>query len=146
MTTISEDIVDEFYERPERMCDCCERVIEWQDHYHWEEKDFDLCSECVMELYQKMFGPFSNNESKRASYKKTPIPNEIRWSIWKRDDFTCQYCGSREDLSVDHVMPESRGGEMVETNLVTACRKCNSKKNARTPEEAGMKLLKNPKG
>jgi 5-methylcytosine-specific restriction endonuclease McrA len=60
----------------------------------------------------------------------------------------CQYCGNRfpdDDLTFDHVVPECRGGKTWWTNIVTACGSCNSRKDDRTPEEAGMPLLRKPK-
>ncbi|KAK9938972.1 hypothetical protein M0R45_015682 [Rubus argutus] len=68
-----------------------------------------------------------------------------RKNILCRDSFTCQYCSSRENLTIDHVIPIARGGEWKWENLVTACSKCNSKKGQKTLEEASMKLLKLPK-
>jgi hypothetical protein len=58
--------------------------------------------------------------------------------IFRRDKWTCVYCSSGDDLTVDHVVPRSRGGSNDDSNLATACRACNSRKNARTPEEAGL--------
>ncbi len=63
-----------------------------------------------------------------------------RRNIMKRDRSTCQYCGTRSDLTLDHVLPKSRGGADSWENLVTACNNCNVKKGNRTPEEAGMPL------
>ncbi|KAI3879045.1 hypothetical protein MKW92_014036 [Papaver armeniacum] len=71
--------------------------------------------------------------------------NLSRKNILFRDVFMCQYCSSRESLTIDHVLPISRGGEWTWENLVTACVKCNSKKGHKTMEEANMKLLKVPK-
>lgn len=68
-----------------------------------------------------------------------------RKSIFFRDAFTCQYCSSRESLTIDHVLPIARGGEWKWENLVTACARCNSRKGPKTLEEANMKLLKVPK-
>ena len=65
------------------------------------------------------------------SCKKMPIPPELRWEVWERDNFTCQHCGARRFLAVDHVFPESLGGEMTAENLQTLCKSCNSKKGAR---------------
>lgn len=68
-----------------------------------------------------------------------------RRNVLRRDAYTCQYCGRRGgDLTVDHVLPKSRGGRSSWENLVTACRPCNLKKKNRTPEEAGMRLIKRP--
>lgn len=63
-----------------------------------------------------------------------------RRNIMKRDRHTCQYCGTKSDLTLDHVLPRSRGGEDSWENLVTACNKCNVKKGNRTPDEASMPL------
>ncbi|XP_073062564.1 uncharacterized protein [Primulina eburnea] len=68
-----------------------------------------------------------------------------RKNILSRDNFTCQYCDSAENLTIDHVLPIARGGEWTWENLVTACAKCNSKKGQKTLEEANMKLAKVPK-
>ncbi|XP_028761225.1 uncharacterized protein LOC114719840 isoform X1 [Neltuma alba] len=71
--------------------------------------------------------------------------NLSRKNILFRDNYTCQYCSSYENLTIDHVIPTALGGEWKWENLVTACVKCNSKKGHRTLEEAKMKLLKAPK-
>jgi 5-methylcytosine-specific restriction endonuclease McrA len=71
-----------------------------------------------------------------------------RENIYARDEFTCQYCGKQfhsNELSLDHVYPKSRGGEDSWENLVTCCRKCNQKKADRTPEEARMPILCEPR-
>ncbi|KAA8516255.1 hypothetical protein F0562_016548 [Nyssa sinensis] len=68
-----------------------------------------------------------------------------RKNIFFRDSFTCQYCSSRENLTIDHVLPIAQGGEWTWENLVTACAKCNSRKGQKTLEEANMKLIKVPK-
>lgn len=71
-----------------------------------------------------------------------------RNSIFERDECTCQYCGrrlSRSQLTVDHVIPQSRNGKDTWENLVLACMACNVRKGNRTPEEAGMPLLRRPK-
>ncbi|MCS6868523.1 MAG: HNH endonuclease [Thermus sp.] len=69
-----------------------------------------------------------------------------RRNVLRRDRYTCQYCGRQGgELTVDHVLPRSRGGKGTWENLVAACRPCNLKKGDRTPEEAGMRLLKSPR-
>jgi len=68
-----------------------------------------------------------------------------RKNIIKRDNHQCQYCGTRSGpVTIDHVIPRVRGGQDTWENLVCACVKCNNKKGNRTPEEAGLKLLKKP--
>lgn len=63
--------------------------------------------------------------------KKQPIPVELRWLVWDRDNFTCLMCGSRKHLSIDHIIAESKGGPSTLENFQTLCRSCNSKKGAR---------------
>ena len=70
-----------------------------------------------------------------------------RTRIYMRDKFRCQYCGERKalkQLNYDHVIPRVKGGKTVWENIVTSCYACNDKKGCRTPEEAGMKLLRKP--
>jgi 5-methylcytosine-specific restriction endonuclease McrA len=66
--------------------------------------------------------------------------------VFNRDKNTCQYCGcENNDLTLDHVMPKRRGGEHNWQNIVSACIPCNRRKAGRTPEEAGMPLLHQPR-
>jgi 5-methylcytosine-specific restriction endonuclease McrA len=70
-----------------------------------------------------------------------------RTAIMLRDAYTCQYCDGapgRHELTVDHVIPRSRGGNHSWENLVTACQACNHKKGSKLPEEAGMLLRRKP--
>lgn len=70
-----------------------------------------------------------------------------RRNIFKRDHSTCQYCGRQpgsEELSIDHVVPRSQGGLSTWTNCVLACVECNKRKADRTPQQAGMRLRKQP--
>jgi 5-methylcytosine-specific restriction endonuclease McrA len=67
-----------------------------------------------------------------------------RQNIFRRDNFTCVYCGSKKDLTLDHVLPKSRKGASSWQNLVTACKKCNSYKGDHTPEEVGLSLPYKP--
>jgi CRISPR/Cas system Type II protein with McrA/HNH and RuvC-like nuclease domain len=67
-----------------------------------------------------------------------------RKRIFKRDGYSCQYCGSKKNLTIDHVMPRSRGGLNSWKNMVTCCFRCNSYKGDKTPQEAGMTLKTKP--
>jgi len=67
-----------------------------------------------------------------------------RKNVLRRDRFRCQYCSGRDKLTIDHVVPKSRGGRDTWENLVAACTRCNNKKGNRTPEEANMRLLRKP--
>lgn len=92
-------------------------------------------------------------------YDKLP-QRDVRFSrknIFERDNYTCQYCGvkppnksqalrwmEKNHLNLDHIVPRSRGGKTIWTNIVTACYKCNSKKGSQTVEELGWKIKKPP--
>lgn len=66
-----------------------------------------------------------------------------RRAVFARDDWTCQYCGAPAE-NLDHVIPRSKGGEHTWENVVAACRRCNSKKENRRPEDAGLRLARRP--
>lgn len=68
-----------------------------------------------------------------------------RRALFARDTHTCQYCGSRTRLTLDHVVPRSRGGGSSWDNVVTACAPCNLRKSDRLPHEAGMPLRRLPR-
>ncbi len=79
---------------------------------------------------------------------KRPLVNRrlSRRAIFFRDGFTCQYCGIKsKNLTLDHIKPRSRNGPHVWENVVSACIPCNHRKAGRTPAEANMRLLKEPK-
>ncbi|MFO7898387.1 MAG: HNH endonuclease [Planctomycetota bacterium] len=70
-----------------------------------------------------------------------------RRNVFGRDDNRCQYCGRRfptSELTLDHIVPRSRGGQATWTNLVCACTRCNVRKGGRLPQEAGMRLIRRP--
>lgn len=82
----------------------------------------------------------------RMARQFIPKVTYTRKNIHTRDNYTCQYCGTKEaPLTLDHVLPVSRGGKSTWDNVVTACLSCNTRKANRTPEEAHMLLHKPPK-
>src|SRR5436190_1037341 len=99
----------------------------------------------------------------RSAALRMPVPSVIRLveyihipferkslsrkNILLRDHNTCQYCGHifpPQELTLDHITPRSRGGDSAWENLVACCRSCNNRKGDRTPEVAGMRLMKRP--
>jgi len=74
---------------------------------------------------------------------KSHVPFSKR-NVMVRDRFRCVYCGVKDELTIDHVIPVSRGGKSNFENCVTACKPCNNKKDRRTPSEAKMFLRKQP--
>jgi 5-methylcytosine-specific restriction endonuclease McrA len=94
-------------------------------------------------------GVFLPSVIRLKTYRHIPIRLQLvtRKNLYARDGNTCMYCGEKfhgADLTLDHIIPKSRGGDGSWHNLVCACKKCNHRKADRTPEEAGMKLLRRP--
>lgn len=105
----------------------------------------------------------SNGKLLRSTSREIPIPSIVRLryfvtrphlevpltrkNILLRNNYTCQYCGSKDSksMTVDHVIPKSMGGKSTWENLVCACKTCNSRKRGRSPQQAQMKLLSRPK-
>ena len=80
------------------------------------------------------------------------LPNKevkfTRHNVFERDKNTCQYCGhkfDRSELNIDHIVPRQRGGLTTWTNVVCSCVECNRRKGSKTPEEAGLRLVRRPK-
>lgn len=87
---------------------------------------------------------------KLLSYVRIPISKIMshkpsRQLIYKRDHNTCQYCGSKSKLTIDHVIPKSKGGKDTWENLVVACSKCNTRKGDKLIEHVNMSLIRQPK-
>ena len=67
-----------------------------------------------------------------------------RFNLFLRDEFTCQYCGDRDHLTFDHVVPRSKGGRTTWENVVASCGPCNLAKGSQTLKQAGMHLRRKP--
>lgn len=83
----------------------------------------------------------------RQHVKRRRLPAFTRANIYLRDKSCCGYCGHKfatVDLTLDHVIPQSRGGRRSWQNIITACQPCNGRKDNRTPEEAHMPILWRP--
>jgi len=102
-----------------------------------------------------------NNRNVRSIYRTFDYPSVVRLIIFvrvpfrkiilsrknilRRDNHRCQFCGSTSNLTIDHIIPKSKGGEDDWENLTTACIRCNNKKGDRTPDEAKLNLMTIPK-
>ena len=79
-------------------------------------------------------------------HRPRPHIKLTRREVFRRDNYTCQYCGRRDrGLTVDHVKPKHQGGQHIWTNVVAACPPCNHHKGGHSPEEAHMVLMHTPK-
>ena len=75
--------------------------------------------------------------SLKSFVKPTTHPAFTRFNVFLRDRFVCQYCGSPDDLTFDHIIPRSKGGQTTWENVVAACSPCNLRKGNLTPQQAG---------
>lgn len=80
----------------------------------------------------------------RIPFSKIQYNTPSRNLIYKRDDYECQYCGTKKNLTIDHIIPKSKGGLDTWDNLVACCNTCNVKKGNKDLKESGMKLRKKP--
>lgn len=116
------------------------RSYTWAD---WSAIKPENDEECIVSSHFKFKIPEVIKLVKYSKYHISKV-NFNRRAIYKRDDNQCKYCGKRpgtELLSIDHIIPRSRGGQLTWTNVVVSCVKCNAKKANKTPEEAGMKFF-----
>lgn len=98
----------------------------------WRSEAMEMASPSVIRLRRFV----------RVPYARRVALN--RRAVFLRDDNRCQYCGKGAE-NLDHVVPKSQGGQHMWENVVAACRRCNSRKGGRTPREAGLQLLRQPK-
>jgi len=80
----------------------------------------------------------------RIPFNKMMSAKPSRSAIYKRDNNKCQYCGATKKLTIDHIIPKSKGGTDDWDNLVVACSSCNTKKGNKLLEQSGLKLVKKP--
>jgi len=119
-------------------------VKEWSEWRKLPVRDYDDCLGTTSEPVRLPPIVICSSYNK-IKFQKVVFPTNR--NIWNRDENICQYTGNklnRSQLSVDHVIPTSRGGEDTWLNKVTCDRDLNSRKGDKTPEEAGLKLIKAP--
>ena len=112
---------------------------------------FNAKAELIRESKSRVMRSISKNYPypsviKLNRYISLPYRKVIlnRHNIFKRDQNQCQYCGKTRELTLDHLIPRSKGGKFVWTNLVTACLSCNAKKGDKLISETDLVLNKNP--
>lgn len=128
------------------------RVIEpgsYQAHdfVSWAELQAARDEECIRTVSKRIRVPEIILLTLFNGYPRMEVAFTRR-NLYRRDGFTCQYCGAQPggaELSIDHVMPRSKGGRSSWSNCVLACTGCNRRKGNRTPAEARMKLQTEPK-
>lgn len=108
-------------------CDMCEND-DGRPTLYWSEKDFDLCYECIFNLY----GTYTPNPLEPIILvSRLKIKEELRNEIFERDSYKCRFCGNEKDLCIDHILPFSKGGKTEKNNLQILCKECNLSKRAK---------------
>lgn len=111
---------------------CLDRVLivaEYEQTVRSQRAEFRIPSVVVLKDFVK--------PQKRVAF--------TRFNLFLRDEFCCQYCGSKGDLTFDHVLPRAKGGITSWENVVAACSPCNLRKGSKTLKQAGLRLAKVPK-
>ncbi len=113
------------------ICNICQKKYHISDPktFQYNNKSV-ICKYCFIIVFNEMQFWGANRKQRIVfDYIKVSIPHSLKWKVWKRDNFTCKICMTRENLSVDHITPESYGGSLDIDNLQTLCRSCNSQKS-----------------
>lgn len=104
----------------------------------------ERCADTIMNLEHhrrtRQYITWPNPEPERPAHRRRPIRPSTRRRVHERDFYACRYCGARQDLVIDHVIPVNKGGTNTVDNLVTACQACNLRKRDKSIEEAGLTL------
>jgi hypothetical protein len=116
----------------------------------YEPINFTSWRRAVVLLLKEKAHVLSGRVIRLLNYVRLPLSKIMsitpsRAMIYKRDHNTCQYCGSKSKLTIDHVIPRSKGGDNSWENLVVACSSCNTKKGDRLLEQTNMKLSCQPR-
>jgi hypothetical protein len=112
------------YEKQGVCAGCVQSLAHSYIMRHGGEPDRRFCSD-------EEYAALASGRRRTNRYTKIPIPYPIKKAVLERDAYRCQKCGDHHDLHVDHIFPESKGGEATMENLQCLCRTCNIKKGAK---------------
>ena len=100
-----------------------EKKLMIKEHYYKHNEKFSKLIKAI-KLFESL-------ETKNINHSREPIPEQVRFSVWRRDEGKCIQCGSNKGLEFDHIIPFSKGGSNTERNLQLLCEKCNRTKSAK---------------
>lgn len=134
----------------QQMARVVDEEFQTHDFESWRELSVFANSEAAQLIRTTSFQLMLPKVIVLLNYQKNP-PHTVKFNrrnIFMRDRYTCQYCGQRppsEELTIDHVVPRSRGGRTHWENVVLACTRCNARKSNRMLDEINMTLRKPPR-
>ena len=111
------------------LCDETKHISDPQMFTIDEERNKHICKNCFLYIHTSISWGAEVKTRIVFEYQKETIKHSLKWAVWKRDGFECKKCFATENLSVDHIHPESLGGDLSMDNLQTLCRLCNSRKS-----------------
>lgn len=106
---------------------CLYEVPEWQPEENIRLIVLDL-ADSERKKFERLKTKFDSPDSREQTRRRTPIPEEARIAVWRRDQGRCVRCGSRENLEYDHIIPVSKGGNNTVRNVELLCENCNRAK------------------
>lgn len=117
-------------------CRMCRKMGTMATEYSYLHPKARVCSTCA-DIVANVFHKYHSgawltwpNEPLNQRPERT-VPQNLKWEVFERDNFTCKHCGARRHLEPDHIIPMCKGGETNLENLQTLCRKCNGKKGTK---------------
>lgn len=119
------------------ICKCCNLNQAASEYFNLDNDLLfcHICAEKIMEnVHMARYGEYLRWENKPKplqGYKKKRIPEKLKAQVHEKYNYQCVSCGTNKDLSCDHIVPESKGGETELDNLQTMCRSCNSSKGSK---------------
>ena len=110
------------------------RIPRTEDYYSNEELDIYVKEKIYknnkkFEEIKKTVEAYEKYESNEEHIRRQPIPEDVKFEVWRRDGGKCVICGSQKNLEFDHIIPFSKGGSSTARNLQLLCQECNRKKS-----------------
>lgn len=107
-------------------------IYKFNRHYSDEEMIFQIMEleDKERQKFERLKHKFTTAQEEEKKPKREPIPEDVRITVWRRDEGKCSKCGSREKLEYDHIVPVAKGGSNTARNIELLCEQCNRSKSA----------------
>ena len=127
------------------ICDTCEKEISGVSLY-WEKSDFSICINCLRDIVDKhlhinldiaedLYRQYEISKKTKIKVIRKTITEALRNKVLKKYNYRCVFCGNKNNLQMDHIIPFSKGGKTEFRNLQPLCRECNLKKGNKEKSE-----------